>query len=67
MDAQHSDSGAHHQGIGLADKVGLFASSQFDWRYQGAAGGNDTVFRRTGQVGVGGDQAGCLLEQADGF
>lgn len=55
VDAQHTKACAHHQGIGFAYEIGGFAGCQFDGRDEGTAGGYDSEFGGTGQVGVGAD------------
>ena len=56
---------AHHQGIGLAYVVGIFARGHLDGGNQGAAGGDNAVLGRGGQVGVGTDQLGTVLHHFD--
>ena len=67
MHAQQAQAGAHHQRVGLADVIRGFAGRQLDRGDQRAAGGDDALLGRAGQVGVGRDQARALVDQIDRF
>ncbi len=57
---------AEHHRVGLADDVGLGARRLRDERGHRAAGGQGSLCRGTRRVGVGRDEAGAGVDQADG-
>ena len=67
MAVEQAQAGAHHQGVGLAAEIGLFAGGQLDGGHQSAAGGGDAALDRAGHVGVGPDELGTLIHQVGGL
>ena len=65
MDPQQFQAGAHHQGVGLADEVGLLAGGHLNGGHQGPAGGDQPLLGWTGEIGVAADEPGPLLHQMD--
>ena len=60
VNAQHPKPCTHHQRIRLADVVCRFPGRQLYGSYECAAGGDDTILRRSGQIIVRADQAGAF-------
>jgi hypothetical protein len=60
-----AEGGAHHERVGFADVVRLDAGGAGDHGGNGAGGGDGTFGRRAGVVGVGGDEAGAVADEAD--
>ena len=58
MNAQDPQAGAHHQGVGLAHKLGRLAGGHLDGGDHGPAGRDQTVLRGAGNVTVGADELG---------
>ena len=65
MDSQQLQAGAHHQGVGLSDEVGLLAGGHLNGGHQGPAGGDQPLLGWTGEIGVAADEPGTLLHQMD--
>ena len=66
MYSENAKSGTHHQRIGFADVVCLFACSSFDRCYKCTAGRCDPAFDRACDICVGCDQLGSLVYQVHG-
>lgn len=66
MTAQNVQACPHHQGIWLADVIGGLARGQLDGGDQGAAGGDQALLRGAGQVAVGANEPGTVLDEAHG-
>ena len=58
---------AQHQGVRLADKICLFAGSNFDRCDQSAGGRGDPLFCGSGDIRVCTDQLGTLVDQLNGL
>ena len=67
MDAQQMQTRAHHQRVGLADKIGFLAGGGLNGRHQSAAGGQQARVGGAGQVRIGADEPGAVHHMAHGL
>ena len=65
MHVEQAQACTHHERIRLADEISLLARRQFNRRDQRTAGGDDAEIRGAGEVAVGGDEAGAVIDEAD--
>ena len=67
VNAQQPQAGAHHQGVGLAHKIGSLAGGGLNGSHQTAAGGDHSILGRIHQIAVGGHQLGAPVHKVDGL
>lgn len=67
VDAQELEARAHHEGVGLADKVGVFPGDQLNGGHQCPAGRRDAVALGAGEVKIGADELGALVHKMHGL
>ena len=65
MHVEQAQACTHHERIRLADEISLLARRQLNRRNQRTAGGDDAEIRGAGEVAVGSDEAGAVIDEAD--
>lgn len=63
MDAEHLESRAHHERIGLADEIRLLARRHLYRRYERAARGDDAVLDWTREIGIRADELRAVSDE----
>ena len=63
MNAEHFESRAHHERIGLADEIRLFARRHLYGRNKRAASGNHAVLNGTREVGISADKLRTVSDE----
>ena len=63
MDAEHFESRAHHERIGLTDEIRLLARRHLYRRYERAARGDDAVLDGTREIGIRADELRAVSDE----